>query len=175
MVLPALSLAATLWAVVTPAEQAKPAPVASTYDQATCAALHAAEDDWSTAAIGELTPAQEDAGCSQPVPVTPLSAVECETLLPWIGQGTCAVPRGNAPSVRTERDRRRVLPLLLELTATDTSTPLAPPRAMPEHAPLSLRALPILFAPDTHALSTHWSSPTLRSITSDVLLRPPQA
>ena len=179
MGLTVLSLAATLWAAVAPASPAA-VPMASTYDEATCASLHAGDDDWAHAAIGEMAPSETDCPQAETRAAQPSRAalvkLDCDEPAPWPMIGTCAVPRMNGKEPRlhavTDHAPRRAFRLLAQ---PDSTPPLAPPPPTHEVAPLHVSSTPTLTTPLAVAHVACWTTPSLRSISTEPGLRPPAA
>jgi hypothetical protein len=184
MLLPVLSLAATLWAAVTPAPpSATTTAMASTYDEAACASLHADEDDWARSAIGELIelgPVETDCLETSIAPLpsrATLAKLDCDEPAAWAMIGTCALPHtsklpGAHLRAASDHSQRRAFRLL---AANDSTPPLAPPPTSHDFAPLHPSTPPALVAPAPRAHLAHWIAPRLRSIAYDTLLRPPAA
>ena len=188
MLFASLPLALALAAV--PAPTVTHVPLASTYDQATCASTRGPLDEgegggWDRAAIGEdgPAPAINNEDCRSSIAAPPL-AVDCNDPLvtPWVGEmiGTCDMPRATGPraTLRAARahDDHRAQRLLAELaSATDTTAPLNTTPPEREAPPALLSTLPSMLAPAATGLLAIVAPSVLVSISGDQLLRPPCA
>ena len=179
------SVPLVLAALLAPAHAA---PIASTYDEATCASVRGEDPDgWARAAIGEDAPAplppSNDCAIVVPAPI----AADCNDPLAsrLVGRmtgemiGTCAMPRitGSRNGLRPAHSdaERRVQRLLVEVAAGDSALPLAPPSPDRDAQPVLLASRPALPSPLFTGRLHFPAPPSLCSISGDTLLRPPRA
>lgn len=181
----ALTLAATLWGVVTPQPAATSLParseLASTYDEATCATVRNGDaDDWTTAAIGEDAPG-DAADCPQSVvvPRAPLASLFCNDAIPSAFAdnliGTCVMPKSSgAPQAAMLAARDHAKHTLRLALGDEAHMPFSAP---PEHesTPLDVHAASLFAAPASRPYAFTLHAAALRSIPGDTLLRPPRA
>src|SRR5688572_10166156 len=184
-----LVLAAVLGPAPTPsAAQLAARELASTYDEASCAAVQGdAADGWDRAAIGEdvvVIPTALANDCplvaARPAPI----AADCNDPLAsrWVGDmiGTCDMPRAGGPrphALRPSRGRDpRAQRLLVEVAAgNDGAAPFVPTAPEREAIPAVLVSPPRLPTPPELGAVSHLALAPWRSIGHEPLLRPPRA
>lgn len=190
----ALPLAVTL-AALTPGA----GPEASTYDQATCAALRGEKsleglgnlDGWDRAAIGELTLEADDACPTAAVQLARTTACAEETdpvLRRHLAQlwgdrlETCYLPRINANRAglralrRDDVDSRRLPRLLLgQLSDTDGSQPLPQPERRDTVWALVSAPQPVPGPSSVDVSASFRAPPPLSSISHQPSVPPPRS
>ena len=188
MSLAALTLAATLWGVVSPQPAATSllarSELASTYDEATCATVRNGEaDDWTLAAIGEDAPG-EPTECPQSIDsmrdaLRPAASLFCNDAIPSAFAdnliGTCVMPKSaSAPQAAIRAARAHAKHTLKLGLGAEAHLPFA---IAPQHdaTPLDVHTTVPLTAPAPRAYQFSFRPDSLRSIPGDTLLRPPQA
>ena len=192
MSLAALTLAATLWGVVSPQPAATSllarSELASTYDEATCATVRNGEaDDWTWAAIGEDAPG-EPTECPQSIDglrdglrdaLRPAASLFCIDAIPSAFAdnliGTCVMPKSaSAPQAAIRAARAHAKHTLKLGLGAEAHLPFA---IAPQHdaTPLDVHTTVPLTAPAPRAYLLSFRPDALRSIPGVTLLRPPQA